>query len=196
MIKGLFKRNSARVNLGDNGGFMSHPEQMNFVRFIKDKFPDFFNNKKVIEIGSLNINGTIRKFFKDCEYLGVDIGEGKCVDLVCEGQKLDHPDNYYDVSASCECFEHNPYWLETFINMHRMTKNNGLVFFTCATTGRKEHGTKRSSKKYSPLTTWEYYKNLTSNDFELNLDLKTMFNFYEFETNKNRPDLYFYGFKK
>jgi SAM-dependent methyltransferase len=175
---------------------MSHPEQRNFVKSIKDKFLDFFNNKKVIEIGSLNINGSIRSFFKDCEYLGVDVGEGKNVDLVCEGQKLDHPNDFYDVSASCECFEHNPYWLETFINMHRMTKKNGLVFFTCATTGRKEHGTTKSNKDASPLTTWEYYKNLTSSDFELSVDLKSMFSFYEFKINEASHDLYFYGFKK
>lgn len=175
---------------------MSHPEQRNFVKYIKDKFPNFFSNKKVIEIGSLNINGSIRSFFKDCEYLGVDVGKGKDVDLVCEGQKLDHSNDFYDVSASCECFEHNPYWLETFINMHRMTKKNGLVFFTCATTGRKEHGTNKSNKEASPLTEWEYYKNLTEEDFTKNIDIYNMFSEYEFIVNSSSKDLYFYGIKK
>lgn len=32
----------------------------------------------------------------------------------------------YDITISCNCFEHNPYWRETFLNMHRMTKEGGL----------------------------------------------------------------------
>ena len=114
---------------------MSHTAQLNFVERLSKEFPEHFNKAKVIEIGSLDINGSVRGYFADCEYIGVDVGEGKNVDLVCEGQKVDHPDGTYDTSLSCNCFEHNPHWVETFRNMHRMTKKDGLVFGECKTYG-------------------------------------------------------------
>lgn len=171
---------------------MAHPQQFQFVESVRVEYPDNFYNAKVLEIGSLNINGSVRWLFADCNYLGVDVGQGKDVDLVCEGQKLDHPDNTYDTTISCECFEHNPYWAETFKNMHRMTKVGGLVLFSCATTGRPKHGTKSSSPQDAPLIEWDYYKNLTEEDFKID----GMFSKYQFSTNSGSCDLYFYGIKK
>ena len=175
---------------------MAHYEQMNFVLGLKYKFPKYFYNCSVLEIGSLNINGTIRIFFDECKYIGVDIGNGKCVDVVCEGQNLNYDDNFFDTVASCECFEHNPYWLETFLNMYRMTKNNGLLFFTCATTGRPEHGTIDNMKWASPLTQWNYYKNLTENDFYEKINFNILFSDFKFIVDKSFNDLYFYGIKR
>ena len=178
---------------------MAHQQQFDFIQQLKTKYPTHFFNKKVLEVGSLNINGSIRIFFTGCDYLGIDVGPGLDVDLVSEGQKLTELDETYDTVGSCECFEHNPYWVETFNNMYRMTKQNGLVFMSCATTGRAEHGTTRTSPKDSPLTVtngWEYYKNLTEQDFRKHIDIDSMFNKYEFQVGAPHPDLYFYGIKK
>jgi SAM-dependent methyltransferase len=178
---------------------MAHEQQFNYIQKLKSKYPTYFSNKKVLEVGSLNINGTIRILFTECDYLGIDVGPGKDVDLVCEGQNLDHPNETYDTVCSCECFEHNPYWIETFNNMYRMTKSGGLVFMTCATTGRKVHGTSSVSPQDSPLTVdkgWDYYKNLTVEDFMQNIDISNMFLEYEFELGSPVLDLYFYGIKK
>ena len=178
---------------------MSHQSQLDFVAGIKARFPDYFTDKKVLEIGSLDINGSIRAFFDTTSYIGVDVGEGRGVDVVARGEDLVFPESYFDVVASCECFEHNPYWVETFVNMHRMAKPNGLVFMTCATTGRPEHGTTRTSPQDSPLTVtngWEYYKNLTEQDFRKHIDIDSMFTEYEFVVGAPHPDLYFYGIKK
>lgn len=175
---------------------MSHPEQMNYIQNLKNKYSNYFNNSKVIEVGSLNINGTVRVFFNNCEYIGSDVDNGNCVDVVCEGQNLKYEDNFFDTSISCECFEHNPYWIETFKNMYRMTKNNGIVIMTCATTGRAEHGTSRSRPEDAPLLKWDYYKNLTEEDFRKEFDFDLMFSQYAFEINNNSKDLYFYGIKK
>jgi SAM-dependent methyltransferase len=178
---------------------MAHQQQYDYVQQLKSNYPTYFNNKKVLEVGSLNINGSIRPFFIDCEYLGIDVGPGPDVDLVCEGQNLDHPGDTYDTIGSCECFEHNPQWVATFNNMHRMAKPGGLIFMTCATTGRAEHGTTRSHPEASPLTVdkgWNYYKNLTEDDFTQNFDIAAMFSTYEFEVCKTNPDLYFYGIKR
>ena len=170
---------------------MSHPAQMYFVANLRNKFPDYFIRKDVLEIGSLNINGSIREFFQQCVYIGVDIGPGKDVDIVAHGENLAYQDGSFDVVASCECFEHNPEWVATFNNMVRMSR--GLVFFSCATTGRAEHGTPSTSPHDAPYC-GEYYKNLTKEDILAECDLSP-FKEYEFSVNHEAHDLYFWGIK-
>jgi hypothetical protein len=151
-----------------------------------------------LEVGSYDVNGSVRKFFPNADYVGVDLIQGPGVDLVCEGDKIPHQDNNYHITISCECFEHNPSWAETFINMYRMTKDGGLVIFTCATTGRAEHGTTRTSPKSSPGTqalNWDYYKNLTAEDFQSILNFNEIFQEYFFLMNSISCDLYFFGVK-
>lgn len=161
--------------------------------------PNFFAGRKVLEVGSLNINGSVRDFFRDCEYIGLDVAPGRNVDIVCEGQKYDAPDSSFDVVISCEVMEHNPYWLETFQNMVRVCKPGGLIVMTCATIGRPEHGTTRTTPSDSPLTVdigWDYYRNLTRKEFEKNINLTNLFSTYHFQTNWDSFDLLFFGLKK
>ncbi len=76
---------------------MSHPQQIDFVAKLSQKFPELFVRTNVLEIGSLNINGSIRQFFQQCNYIGVDIGEGRDVDLVARGEELTYSDGMFDV---------------------------------------------------------------------------------------------------
>lgn len=177
---------------------MAHPEQFDYIETLKSKYPEFFKEKKVLEVGSLNINGSIRTLFDKCDYTGLDLEPGSCVDVVCEGQNYDAPNETYDVVSSVECFEHNPYWKETFLNMIRVCKTGGLVFFTCATDGREEHGTSKSRPDSSQFTVnkgWEYYQNLNETHFK-KINLDQYFSEYKFDVNTNSQDLYFYGIKK
>jgi SAM-dependent methyltransferase len=176
---------------------MAHPEQLEFIQLVKNQFPERFVRNRVLEIGSLDINGTIRSFFTECDYIGLDIAEGKGVDVVCEGQKYDAPDASFDVVISCEVMEHNPYWKETMDNMIRLTRPGGLVIMSCATLGRREHGTARSKPGSSPLTVkdgWNYYRNLISRDFKRAINLKALAS-HKFASNWDTFDLYFVGIK-
>ena len=170
---------------------MSHQAQLDFVAILRGMYPDYFVRKQVLEIGSLNINGSIRQFFEQCAYVGVDLGEGRDVDVVAKGEDLTYDDGSFDVVASCECFEHNPEWVATLNNMIRMSR--GLVFFSCATTGRPEHGTPRTSPQDAPFC-GEYYRNLTEEDVRNAIDL-SVFEDYQFLTNDKAFDLYFWGVK-
>ncbi len=120
---------------------MAHPAQSEFIGRVKAIFPGHFRGAKVLEIGSLDINSTIRGLFEACDYTDIDIGPGPGVDIVCEGQNYAAPIASFDVVISCEAIEHNPYWAETFRNMVRLVKPEGLVLMTCATLGRAQHGT-------------------------------------------------------
>lgn len=171
---------------------MSHQSQLDFVSSIKSRFPECFEGKKVLEIGSLDINGSVRQFFTNCQYIGVDLGHGKGVDIIAKGEDLTYDDNLFDTVISCECLEHNEKWAETFNNMTRMS--SGLVLMTCATVGRPEHGTKRTSPSDAPFCN-DYYMNLTEQDIRSNCDL-SKFELFEFSTNNSPADLYFFGLCK
>jgi hypothetical protein len=94
--------------------------------------------------------------------------------------------------------EHNPYWKETFANMVRLCRPGGLIPMTCATIGREEHGTSKCSPGSSPLSTgirWEYYRNLTAEDFDDAFNLKSHFSCHDFWVNWFTFDLYFMGIR-
>lgn len=179
---------------------MAHRNQQIFCETVMTKMSYFFTNKKVLDIGSLDINGNNRYLFNDCDYLGIDIGEGPNVDLVAVGHEFEGPDNYYDTIISTECFEHDMHYKKTIKNIIRMLKPGGLFLFTCATTDRPEHGTRRTDKGSAPLLMskdeWgDYYKNLTENDIMSIDGFNTIFPDGKFSVNNETHDLYFYGIK-
>ena len=123
---------------------------------------------------------------------------GSPVDVVGSGHTVDFPDESFDITISCECFEHNPFWVETFLNMHRMTKRNGLVIVSCASRGRLEHGTVRTSALESPGTQSvgiDYYRNLNAKDFQMKIDLANLFYEHKLYYSSKPMDLYFIGWK-
>jgi SAM-dependent methyltransferase len=174
---------------------MSHTQQQDFCKLVEK---NFFREKKILilEIGSYNVNGTIRDIFVNQRYIGVDVKKGPCVDIVYDGLNLDIHDKF-DLSISCECFEHNPYYLENFKTMIELTKDNGVVVFTCASIFRKEHGTTRTTSADSPgsMEKWDYYKNLFKKDFEKKINMNKIFYKYQFYYNFFSDDLYFIGIK-
>jgi SAM-dependent methyltransferase len=175
---------------------MAHNEQFQFISGVREFLPEYFQEKSVLEIGSLNINGSIRDFFTGCQYLGIDVGAGTCVDLVCPGQDYGEKAAHFDVVISCECMEHNPYWRETWVNMLRLLKPDGLMVMTCATAGRRQHGTEQFSPGDSPLTLsagQNYYRNLVKEDFEAIVMHSGWFSHHEFLTDHSHNDLFFYG---
>lgn len=178
---------------------MAHAQHLQFVQLAAQHLADDFTQKRILEIGSYNVNGSIRPFFQGGTYIGVDIIPGPDVDVVSPGEKLTDPDETYDLTVSCECFEHNPQWRETLLNMYRMTKPGGVVLFTCATTGRLEHGTTRTLPGSSPGNLslgWHYYKNLKERDFTSCIQFDDLFKDYFFIRNTAAQDLYFIGLKR
>lgn len=177
---------------------MSHPQQHDFINLVKTTYPDYFKDRCVLEFGSHNINGSVRPFFENCSYIGVDAGSGNDVDVVCIAHEYNLPDQTFDTVLSCEMFEHDPYWEKSFTNMIRLCKEDGLILFSCATTGRKKHGTLYCEPHSSPNTVdlgWEYYKNLTEKDFRDVFNFDQIFKTYSFSVNKFSFDLYFFGIK-
>lgn len=170
-----------------------HPEPHDFVRDIKDDHPEYFTGKKVLEVGSLNINGTIRTFFKDCDYTGIDLGVGKGVDKVCSIADFKEP-GQYDVVISTEMLEHDKTWEASLKQMYENLKPGGLLILTCAGPDRAEHGTTITTPQDSPFTT-DYYRNIAVEDF-LSVLKGEFFKRYTIKYMRGKADLMFWGEKK
>ena len=154
---------------------MAHPQQVSFLNLVKQKFPEKFKNCNV-----------------------VDIGEGPNVDVVSKGHEF-KSEKRFDIVISTECFEHDMYYKETLKNCVKLCKAGGMFIFTCASTGRAEHGTARTSVGDAPLLKGEwsnYYKNLTEQDIRDVLNIEGIFSDFQFYYESNHKDLYFWGIKK
>jgi SAM-dependent methyltransferase len=179
---------------------MAHKAQMEYFLSIKKSNASLFKNKIVIDIGSLDVNGNNKYLFDDCLYIGIDVAPGRNVDFVVKGSEFLLPDESVDIIVSSECLEHDMFYGKTIKNAVRMLKPGGMLLFSCATTGRPEHGTRRSAPQAAPLLNtideWcDYYKNLTEADIREIIDIDVCFKQYVFNVNSAACDLYFVGIK-
>jgi len=90
----------------------------------------------VIDIGGQDVNGSLRGFFKNMNYICVDIEEHSSVDVVIKpGEKLPFDNGSVDLIVSTSCFEHDPcFWL-TFKEMSRILKVGGFIYINAPTNG-------------------------------------------------------------
>lgn len=179
-----------------------HIEAANFTKFVKKYLPLFFKNKIVLDVGGGDINGNNRYLFENCDLTVNDVCGGPNVNIICRTKDLPFEKETYDTIISTECFEHDPEYRESFLKIYELLKPGGLFLFTCASTGRREHGTIKTTP-YDSLGTiscqedmMNYYYNLTEDDIYKIMDPSKIFKQWRFHYNPYSYDLYFYGIKK
>ncbi len=101
-------------------------------------------NKKVLEVGAYNVNGSVRAQLKNylpASYLGVDIEEGPCVDEVCSVHDLikKYGSKSYDVVVTTEMLEHIVDYQDAFLNLKSVVKPNGILLITTRAPGFPYH---------------------------------------------------------
>lgn len=116
---------------------------------------------RVLEIGSKNINGSVRPLFPARHYVGLDIVGGPDVDVVGDGG-LWRGDAPYDVVVCCEVLEHADNAGAIVRNALDQVAVGGSFVMTCAGEGRPAH----SAVDGGPLRDGEYYANVTAAQFE------------------------------
>ena len=129
----------------------------------------------------------------------IDIFEGEGVDIICRGEDFEGLANSFNVVISSEMFGHNSQLVKCWLNMLRLLKEDGFMISTCASLGRKQHGTARFYPQYSPLTAAQgenFYKNLAKSDFESLVDLNLFIEVFSFYEDRSSCDLYFLGMGK
>ncbi len=104
-----------------------------------------FRDKRVLEVGSRYVNGSVRplieRFCRPREYVGVDIEPGKYVDVVLPAEKLiDYfgPESF-DVVISTEVLEHVRDWRLVVNNMKTVLKVDGYMYITTRSYGFPYH---------------------------------------------------------
>lgn len=175
---------------------MAHPEQRDFFHRLQLwRKHDFEQADRVLEVGSQDINGSIRPMFPQAShYLGIDLGDADGVDWVVPGELIELPDGWADVVVSTECFEHCQRWDQVLRNMLRICRNGGLLILTCASAGRATHGTLDSEDWCSPFTQ-EYYRNLSFENLNQKVPFDDWFDHFGFEHNNACSDLYAWGIR-
>ena len=159
-----------------------HKEVMEFLRETKRKFPNNFKNIKVAEFGSLNINGSPRELFENCNYVGIDWRHGKDVDIVSIGHNVELPEHSFDTVISCEMLEHDKHAPKSIWKMLKLLKKNGLLILTMAGEDRLKHEIECGIDNH--------YKNISPNDLLGWIEL----NFCkEFHCKYTGKDIYFLG---
>ncbi len=179
-----------------------HIQAKDFTVFVKRILKEYFINKKVLDVGSGDINGNNKFLFENCKYEGNDVIQAPNVTIVSKTKDLPYENETFDTIISTECFEHDPTYKESFLKIYAMLKKDGLFCFTCASTGRREHGTRRTTPQdsYGTIGNLEdmsdYYKNLTEKDLNAVLNLNDLFSVWDTYYCNSSKDLYFFGIKK
>jgi 2-polyprenyl-3-methyl-5-hydroxy-6-metoxy-1,4-benzoquinol methylase len=101
--------------------------------------------KRIIEIGSHDINGTLRAFVESrnpAEYIGVDIEKGPGVDIICDAKKIiEHFEKEsFDIVIATELIEHVREWRKVISNIKNICRPNGIMLITTRSIGFQYHG--------------------------------------------------------
>ena len=98
---------------------------------------------RVLEVGSLNVNGSIRDVFQAdaADYIGVDTAAGPCVDFVVDGERLTEafPVDHFDTVLCFECLEHTVRPWRVVEQMRRVLKPGGHLWVSTPTFGFPLH---------------------------------------------------------
>lgn len=190
---------------------MSHKAQRIFCRQVKKLFPRHFKNVNVIDVGSKDINGNNRRLFSRSHYIGIDLSEGKNVDVVGRAHlvipglqrvlspnavwspdtpRIEYEDKF-DTIISTECLEHDKFINQTLLAMYSKLKKGGLLVITCAGDGQPEHGTAQYSPDASPDTN-DYYATVSNHILS---GILHPLGFKVYHLVQVEGDLQFYGIK-
>lgn len=106
--------------------------------------PVEIKGKRVIEVGSYNINESLRDYIengKPSEYIGVDILEGPGVDIVCKAENIVETfgQNSFDIVVSTELLEHVEDWRTVISNLKNICKIGGTILISTRSLGFPHH---------------------------------------------------------
>jgi SAM-dependent methyltransferase len=114
---------------------MHYSAYKNAEKFRTNYLPSDISNLRIIDIGSYDVNGTLRPIFDSGYYIGLDMEKGPNVDIVSKANDIPFKDSYFDVVLSSSCFEHDDFFWETFLEMCRVLKPGGFMYIQAPSNG-------------------------------------------------------------
>jgi SAM-dependent methyltransferase len=127
-----------------------HPSAYSNGKLFFDTYLQYFESDPVvIEIGSQNVNGSLRDHCKSKNYFGLDFAVGHGVDLVLT-DPYHYPldDNSVDLVVTSSCFEHSEMFWLSFLEGIRILKPTGLLYLNAPSSGHVH--------RY-PVDCWRFY---------------------------------------
>jgi SAM-dependent methyltransferase len=104
------------------------------MRFVEQVVADLgLASMDVLEVGSLNVNGSVRRFFSGGTYVGVDMREGPDVDVVLNAHDLVRHFAYekkFAVVVSTEMLEHDDAPWISVAQMREVAAIGGFLILT------------------------------------------------------------------
>lgn len=127
---------------------MHHSAYVNAEKFYKEYCQENIESKKILDVGSYDVNGSLRPIFEAGEYVGLDIEPGPNVDVVGNSNDIPFKDQFFDITLSSSQFEHDDMFWLTFLEMCRVTKPGGYIYIQAPSNG-PYHA--------HPVDNWRFY---------------------------------------
>jgi SAM-dependent methyltransferase len=114
-----------------------HDTALRFGRLFFDTYFAHATGKRIVDIGSQDVNGTLRSGAPaGNEYIGLDFVEGRGVDVILtDPYSLPFEDNSVDVCVSSSVFEHSEFFWVLFTEILRILKPDGLLYINVPSNG-------------------------------------------------------------
>lgn len=93
--------------------------------------------QRILDLGARDVNGSLRTGAPaGATYVGVDLEPGPGVDVVLEdAYHLPFARSEFDLVVSSSCFEHDPMFWLTFLELVRVTKPGGYLYISAPSNG-------------------------------------------------------------
>lgn len=114
--------------------------------FIENARAEEFDGKRVLEVGSRYVNGSVRpfveRFLHPREYIGIDVEPGRYVDLILPAEKMlgYFGSDAFDVVISTEVLEHIWDWKKVISNMKNVVNPGRFMYITTRSINFPLHG--------------------------------------------------------
>jgi SAM-dependent methyltransferase len=114
---------------------MHHSAYVNAEKFYHKYCEKNIENKKILDVGSYDVNGTMKPIFEKGQYVGLDMEAGPNVDIVGVSHDIPFEKDEFDIVISSSCFEHDDMFWISFQEMCRVLKPGGYMYVQAPSNG-------------------------------------------------------------
>jgi len=114
---------------------MHYSAYVNAEKFYEKYCKIGIEKKKILDVGSYDVNGTVKPIFEKGQYVGLDMEAGPNVDVVGVSHNIPFEENEFDIVVSTSCFEHDDMFWISFQEMCRVLKPGGYMYINAPSNG-------------------------------------------------------------
>lgn len=114
---------------------MHNTAYKNAQKFYNKYCSQNIENKNILDIGSMSVNGSLKPIFDKGKYIGLDQESGPNVNIIASSHKIPIEDNSIDIITCSSCFEHDDMFWISFLEFCRVIKSGGLIYINAPSNG-------------------------------------------------------------